>query len=74
MPKDGHNKGHKQYRLVDTEAIKRWKAYTEQLYKKDPNEPDCSDGVASHPEPDILESEVKWALGSTAVLDVMEFQ
>ena len=67
MPKAGHNKGHKQYRLVDTEAIKRWKAYTEQLYKKDPNEPDYYDGVVSHPEPDSLESEVKWALGSTAI-------
>ena len=39
----------------------------EELYKKDPNEPDCYDGEVSHPEPDILESEVKWTLGSTAV-------
>ena len=68
MPKDGHNKGHKQYRLVDTDAIKkRWKAYTKQLHKEDPNEPDYYDGVVSHPEPDSLESEVKWALGSTAI-------
>ena len=53
---------------VDTEDIKkRWKIYREELYKKDLNEPDYSDGVVSHPEPDILESEVKWALGSTAV-------
>ena len=44
----------------------------EELCKKDPNEPDCYDGVVSHPEPDILETELKWALGSTAVLDVME--
>ena len=59
--------------LVDTEGIKkRWKEYLEELSKKDPNEPDCYDGVVSHPEPDILETELKWALGSTAVLDVME--
>ena len=39
----------------------------EELYKKDPDEPYDYDGVVSHPDPDILESEVKWALGSTAV-------
>ena len=39
----------------------------EELYKKDLNEWYCYNGVASHPEPDILECEVKWALGSTAV-------
>ena len=39
----------------------------EELYKKDPNKPDPDNGVVSHPEPDILESEIKWALGSTAV-------
>ena len=38
----------------------------EELYKKDLNEPGNYDGVVSHPEPDILESEVKWTLGSTA--------
>jgi len=54
--------------LVDTEEIKnRWKEYTEELYKKDLNEPDCYNSVVSHRQPDILESEVKWALGSTAV-------
>ena len=54
--------------LVDTEEIKkRWKEYTEELCKKDLNELDFYDGVVSHPEPDILESKVKWALGSTAV-------
>jgi len=53
---------------VDTEEVKkRWKIYREELYKKDLNEPDYSDGVVGHPEPDILESEVKWALGSAAV-------
>ena len=39
----------------------------EEWYKKDLNELDYYDGVVSHPEPDILESEVKWALGTTAV-------
>ena len=54
--------------LGDTEEIKkRWKEYTEELYEKYLNEPDYYDGVISHPEPDILECEVKWVLGSTAV-------
>ena len=54
--------------LVDTEKIKKkWKEYTEELYKKDPNEPDYYNGVVSHPEPNILESKVRWALGRTAV-------
>ena len=54
--------------LADAEEIKkRWKEYTEELYKKDISEPDYYDGVDSHPEPDILECEVKWALRSTAV-------
>ena len=39
----------------------------EEPYKKDPDELDDNDGVVSHPEPDILESKVKWVLGSTAV-------
>ena len=48
----------------------------EELYKKDLNEPDFYLGVVSHPEPDILEGEVKWAgpLLWTKFLDVMEFQ
>ena len=41
--------------------------YTEELYRKDLNELDYYDGVVSHPEPDILECKVKWALRSTAV-------
>ena len=54
--------------LVDFEEIKkRRKEYTKELYRKDPNEPDNYDSVVNHPEPDIPESEVKWALGSTAV-------
>ena len=43
---------------------KRWQQYTEKLYKKDPHDPDNHDGVITHLEPDILEFEVKWALGS----------
>ena len=46
------------------EITKRWQEYTEKLYKKDLNDPDNQDGVITHLEPDILECEVKWALGS----------
>ena len=51
--------------LIEEEDIKkRWQEYTEQLYKKDLHNPDNHDGVITHLEPDILEREVKWALGS----------
>ena len=51
--------------LTEAEDIKkRWKEYTEELYKKDLRDPDNNDGVTTHPEPDILESKIKWALGS----------
>ena len=43
---------------------KRWQEYTEELYKKDLHDPNNQDGVIIHLEPDILECEVKWALGS----------
>ena len=43
---------------------KRWQEYTEELYKKDLHDPDNHDGVSTHLEPDILECEVKWALGN----------
>ena len=43
---------------------KRWQEYTEELYKKDLNDPDNHDGMITHLEPDSLECEVKWALGS----------
>ena len=46
------------------EIKKRWQEYTEQLYKKTLNDPDNHDDVVTHLEPDILECEVKWALGS----------
>ena len=50
---------------TQTEDIKnRWQEYTEVLYKKDLNDPDNHDGVITHLEPDILECEVKWPLGS----------
>ena len=44
---------------------KRWQEYTEELYKTDLNDPDNHEGVITHLEPDILECEVKWALGNT---------
>ena len=51
--------------LTEAEAIKkRWQEYTEELYKKDYHDPDNHDGVITDLEPDILECEVKWALGS----------
>ena len=50
--------------LTEAEDIKkRWQEYTEELYKKDLHDPDKHDGVVTHLEPDILECEVKWALG-----------
>ena len=51
--------------LTEAEVIKkRWQEYTEELYKKDLHDPDNYNGVITHLEPDILECEVKWALGS----------
>ena len=51
--------------LTEAEDIKkRWQEYTEELYRKDLYDPDNHNGVITHLEPDILECEVKWALGS----------
>ena len=51
--------------LTEAEDIKkRWQEYTEELYKKDLHYQDNHDGMSTHPEPDILECEVKWALES----------
>ena len=51
--------------LTEAEDIKkRWQEYREELYKKDLHDPNNHDGVITHLEPDILECEVKWALGS----------
>jgi len=50
--------------LTEAEDNKRWQEDTEELYKKDLHNPDNHDSVITHLEPDILDSEVKWALGS----------
>ena len=50
--------------LAEAEDIKKWQDYTEELYKKDVHDPDNHNGVITHLEPDILECEVNWALGS----------
>ena len=51
--------------LTEAEDIKeRWQEYTEELYKKDLHDSDNHNGVITHLEPDILECEIKWALGS----------
>ena len=62
--------------LTEAEYIKRWQEYTEELYKNNLHDLDNHDGVITHLEPDILESEVKWTLGSitTKLVEVMEFQ
>ena len=64
--------------LTEAEDIKkRWQEYTEKLYKKDLHDPENHDGVITHLESDILECEVKWALGSilrTKLVEVMEYQ
>ena len=63
--------------LTEAEDIKkRWQECTEELYKKDLHDPGNCDGMITHLEPDILECEVKWALGSitTKPVEVMEFQ
>ena len=51
--------------LTEAEDInKRWQKYTEELYEKDLHDPDNHDGMITHLESDILECEIKWALGS----------
>ena len=51
--------------LTEEEDIKkRWQEYTEELYRKDLHDPDNHDGVITHLDPDILECEVTWVLGS----------
>ena len=59
--------------LTEAEDIKkRWQKYTEEVYKKDLQDPDNHDGVITHLEPDILECEVKWALGSITMNEANE--
>ena len=53
--------------LTEAEDKKRWQEYAEELYKKDFYDPDNHDGVITHLQPDILECEVKWALGNFAM-------
>ena len=64
--------------LTEAEDIKkRWQEYTEELYQEDLHNPYNHDGVITHLEPDMLECEVKWALGSiitNKTMEVMEFQ
>ena len=64
--------------LTEAEDIKKmWQEHTEELYKKDLHVPNNHNGVITHLEPDILECEVKWALGSIIrikLVEVMEFQ
>ena len=64
--------------LTEGEDIKkRWQEYTQELYKKDLHNPDNHDGVITHLEPDILECDVKWTLGSITtnkLVEVIEFQ
>ena len=63
--KGGSVKDRNSMNLTEAEDVKkRWQEYTEELYKKDLLDPDNYNGVITHLEPDILECEVKWALGS----------
>ena len=55
--------------LTEAQDIKkRWQEYIEEVYKKDLQDPDNHDGVITHIEPDILECEVRWALGSITTI------
>ena len=66
--KMGSIKGRNGMDLTEAEDIKkRWQEYTKELYKKDLHDPDNHNGVITHLEPDILECEVKWALGSVTM-------
>ena len=66
--KMGSTKDRNGMNLTEAEDMKkRWQEYTEELYKKDLHDPDNHKGVITHLEPDILECEVKWALGSTTM-------
>ena len=58
--------------LTEALDIKRWQEYTEELYKKDLHDPDNHSAVITHLEPDILECEVKWALGSITTIKLVQ--
>ena len=65
LAKMGTIKDRNRMDLTEAEDIKkRWQEYTEELYKKDLHDPDNHDGVITHLEPDILECEIRWALGT----------
>ena len=53
--------------LTEAENIKRWQEHTKELCKRDLHDPDDHNGVITHLEPDILECEVRWTLGSTTM-------
>ena len=54
--------------MLHASIKKRWQEYTEELYKKDLHDPDNHNDVITHLEPNILECEVKWALGSITII------
>ena len=65
--KDGHSKRNGKDLPEAEEIKKRWQEYTEELHKKGLNDPDNHEGVVTHLQPDILECDVKWALGSITI-------
>ena len=65
--KNGHDKGQKRKDLTEAEEIKRRQEYTEELYKNSLNDSDNYNGVVIHLVPDMLEYEVKWALGNISM-------
>ena len=64
LARTGMIKDRKSKDLTEAEEIKKWQEYTEELNKKGLNDLDNQNGVVTHLEPDILECEAKWALGS----------
>ena len=69
--KMGTIKGRNGMDLTEAEDIKkRWQEYTEELHKKDRHDPDNHDSIITHLEPEILECEVKWALGTQITMIV----
>ena len=74
--KMGSIKGRNGMAETEVEEIKkRWQEYTEELYKRGFNDPDNHDGMVTHLEPDMLQCEVKWALGiiTTKLVEVRKF-
>ena len=71
--KMGRIKDRKGMDLIEAEDIKkRWQEYTEELYKKDLQNPDNHKGVITHLEPDILECKVQWALGTISAFSMIQ--